>query len=529
MTDLLIHGGLIIDGTGNDPAAGDVLIEDGRITTILQPQTPPHHQAATVIDASGLVVAPGFIDIHTHSDVSVLLDGRAQSKIHQGVTTEVTGNCGFSPFPLTPSHLHDHLALLAGIGDDPVQPTWTDLDGYADAVEHAGIALNIAPLVGHGQLRIATAGLAEHAGTETIGAMRALLSELLEQGAFGLSTGLTYVPSRYADSAELEALCTTLAGYGRLYATHSRADGFAGAAEASTLGRRTGARIQFSHLAINQPGLWGQAESLLKIFDDGRRGGADIACDVYPYDASASALTQYLPPWVQEGGVDTMRARLADPGILARAESELAAGWGAGGRIPWHWDRVVLSRTDGVLDAPEGATVQDAAAAAGVSPARYTLELCREGGNRVQVVLFYRVEHDMRTFLRHPHTLIGSDGSALPYQQHGRRPHPRAYGAHARVLGRYTRELGDLELTTAVHKMTGAVAERLGLTDRGVLRADAVADLVVFDPETVIDHATYLEPCQPPSGIRDVVVNGELVLAGGIQTAARPGRVLRSR
>lgn len=223
----------------------------------------------------------------------------------------------------------------------------------------------------------------------------------------------------------------------------------------------------------------------------------DAACDVYPYDASASDLTQYLPAWVQEGGVSVMRERLGDAGTMRRAKTDLTDGWGEDGRIPWFWDRVMLARTAGIAGAAEGATIEAAADEADMSPARYVLELCRDGGNRVQVVLFYRTEEDMRTFLRYEHCTLGSDGSAIQYKQDGRKPHPRAFGAHARMLGRHVRELSDLDLSAAVHKMTGAVADRLGPRDRGILRSGLVADIAVFDPGTDADQATYVDPCRP--------------------------------
>lgn len=525
--DLLIRGGMVYDGTGANPDRRDVLIRGGRIDALTTGDSDV--EAARVVDARGLAVTPGFVDIHTHSDVSVLLDGRAQSKVHQGVTTEVAGNCGFSAFPLVEARARDHLDLLAGIGDDPVQPSWRDLAGYADALDDAGIAVNVAPLVGHGQLRIAAAGMTERLSDDDLRSMRTLLIESLEQGAFGMSTGLTYVPSRYAGTAELEALCCTLAEHDALYATHARGNGFSGVVEAVGLGRSSDVRVQYSHIALNEPKSWGRSAELLELFDDARAEDVDAACDVYPYDASASALTQYLPAWVQEGGVAGMRERLADADVMSRAERGLAAGWGEGGRIPWFWDRVVLARTDGIAGAIEGVTIEAAAAAAGTTPSRFVLELCREGGNRVQVVLFYRTEDDMRTFLRYPQCTIGSDGAAIPYAADGRKPHPRAFGAHARVLGRHVRELGDLTLAEAVHKMTGAVAERLGLRDRGTLRPGMAADIAVFDPLTVSDQATFLHPSRPPIGVRHVVVNGELVIDDGAQTTARPGKVLRSR
>ena len=349
MGDLLIRGGMVIDGTGAAPVRSDVLVRDGRIEALLNGAADV--EAERVVDADGLVVAPGFIDIHTHSDISVLLDGRAQSKVFQGVTTEVVGNCGFSAVPLTEESLSDHLDLLAGLGDDPVCPSWRDLAGYAEAVADAGVAVNVAPLVGHGQLRIAVAGMTDRLSDDQVARMQALLAESLDQGAFGLSSGLTYVPSCYADARELEVLCATLTERHAMYATHARGDGFTAVAEAVALGRATGVRVQYSHIALNDPDHWGRAAHLLREFDGARAEGVDIAYDVYPYEASASALTQYLPAWVQEGGVAAMRDRLADADTMRRAEISLAAGWGRDRRLPWLWDRVVLSRTDAVTTA----------------------------------------------------------------------------------------------------------------------------------------------------------------------------------
>ena len=530
--DLLIRGGMVYDGSGAAPCLVDVGVSGRQIAWV---GDGAEVRATRVIDASGQVVAPGFIDIHTHSDLSLLIDGRGQSKVAQGVTTEVTGNCGFSPFPINPEHMQLHLDLLAGIGDDALDLAWTDLEGYRQVAQDKGIALNIAPLVGHGALRIAAMGLSSAAAdAQQLERMRELLSRLLDQGAFGMTTGLTYVPSRYAPTSELVALCEILAARGRLYASHARDKDLLGddhrygpLNEALHLGRATGVKVQYSHAAINTPSEWGSAGAWTARFEDAVRQGLDAAFDVYPYDASSSALTQYLPAWVQEGGVAAMRERLSEAQTMARAEADLALGWSAN-RIPWLWDRVVLARTDGLLGAKEGLSLQDAAAQAGMGPARYTLELCREGGNRVMVVLFYRTEEDMRTFLKCHHALVGSDGSAIPFDQGSRQPHPRNFGASVRVLGRFVRDMGDLDMASAIHKMSGGVADRLGLIDRGRIESGKAADIVVFDPLEVRDRGTYLRPCQKASGVSHVLVNGELVVEQGEQTEARPGRVLRA-
>jgi len=530
--DVLIRGAQMVDGTGAPPRLADVAIR-GRLIAHVGDGSVVN--ADHVIDARGQVVAPGFIDIHTHSDISLLLDGRGQSKVTQGVTTEVTGNCGFSPFPINPEHMQLHLDLLAGIGDDALELTWTDVEGYRQEAERRGIAVNIAPLVGHGALRIAAMGVdSAAASAEQLATMQTLLGSMLDQGAFGLTTGLTYVPSRYAPTEELVSLCETLAQRQRLYASHARDKDLLGddhrygpLNEALHLGRTTGARVQYSHAAINTPSEWGSAGLWTERFDKAVQQGLDAAFDVYPYDASSSALTQYLPAWVQEGGVAAMRERLLDEAVMARAQADLALGWSAH-RIPWLWDRVVLARTDGLLGAREGQSIEAAAAVAGKTPEGLTLELCREGGNRIMVVLFYRTEEDMRTFLTCRHSVMGSDGSAICFDQGSRQPHPRNFGATARVLGRFVRELKDLDLATAIAKMSGRVAERLRLHDRGTLATGKAADIVVFDPSEVRDRATYLAPCQQASGISHVFVNGVAVLTQGRQTAARPGRVLRA-
>ena len=530
--DMLIRNATVFDGTGAPPVELDLGVQGDRIVFMGQAST---QRARVDLDARGLVASPGFIDIHTHSDMSLLIDGRGQSKVSQGVTTDVTGNCGFSPFPINPAHLALHLDLLAGIGDDPAPLAWTDLEGYRQTAEARGIALNIAPLVGHGALRIAAMGVRSDAATQTeMQAMCDSLSLLLDQGAFGMTTGLTYVPSRYAPTAELLSLCQVLAARQRLYATHARDQDLEGddhrygpLREALHLGAAAGVRVQYSHAAINTPSEWGSAADWTRRFDQAVDQGLDAGFDVYPYDASSSALTQYLPPWVQEGGVAAMSERLQHADVMARAEADLLKGWSAH-LIPWLWERVVLARTDGLLGTQEGQNLQQAAGQLGISPAQLVLRLCRDGGNRVMVVLFYRTEADMRTFLTHPRSVMGSDGSAMCFDQGHRRPHPRNFGASVRVLGRFVRELGDLDLATAIAKMSGRVAERLRLHDRGTLALGQAADIVVFDPAQVADRATYLRPTQAAAGVCHVLVNGCLVLHEGEQTSARPGRVLRA-
>lgn len=527
--DLLFRGAIVIDGTGADSIVTDVAVSGGRIVAVGDLAA---MRAGREMDLTGKVLCPGFIDIHTHSDLSLLLGPEGESKVLQGVTTEVTGNCSISPFPVAPDRLVQHTDHLDWIGYDPVlKLSWTDLDGYAKQLAENPPALNIAPLVGHGAVRTAVMGHDQRPPTpDELAEMRVLVRESLDQGAFGMSTGLTVVPSAYADTNEVRELLRVVAGRGALYATHARSpvgEGFPEVAEAIATSLAVGARLQFSHAAINEPAKWGRADEVVAMFEDAERQGLDIGFDVYPYAASSSPLIQYIPGWVQAGGLDAMRTRLADPAERERAERELAAGWAGG--IPWLWDRVVISRGGPGHEWCVGMSIEDAARQADVEPAAFTLDLCRGHGNNVQAVLHYRVEDDVRTFLAHRLSVIGSDGIALPLAQNGSQPHPRSFGAYPRVLGRYVREQRVLSLTEAVHKMTGAVADRLRLTDRGRLHPDAVADLVVFDPHTVIDHATFTDPGRAPTGITHVLVNGTFVVDDGKHTNARPGQVLRRK
>jgi N-acyl-D-amino-acid deacylase len=526
---VLFRNATVIDGTGAPARIASVMVQDRVITAIGDLAS---EGADRVIDAEGLVLCPGFIDIHTHSDITVVLDPACESKVLQGVTTEVTGNCSFSPFPLSPERgeLHDDHLRRLGNGTPPLD--WVDLDGYARTVEANPPALNIAPLVGHGTVRVAVLGIDQRDATpDELEEMRRLLARELDQGAFGFSTGLTHVPSAYGNEAEVTELVRVVASRGALYATHARIDddidGFGSVEEAIRTARAAGARLQYSHAAINHPDRWGRADEVTALFEEARESGMDVGFDVYPYDASSSSLTQYLPPWVQDGGTEQMRERLADPEVLARAERDLAAGWFGG--IPWLWDRVLIIRTGAGDEWCVGKRLDEAAATAGMTPAAFTLHLCLKHGNDAGVVLFYRTEEDMQTFLAHPMSMVGSDGSAVALDQGSLLPHPRGFGTYPRILGRYVRELGILPLTDAIRKMTGAVADRLQLSDRGIIREGLVADLVLFDPDVVIDNADFATPTRPPSGILYVMVNGELAVDEGHQTDARAGRVLRRR
>ena len=515
MTTLLLRGASSVDGSPLD-----VGLRDGRIVSV----GGGFRGATRELDLGGLVLAPGFIDIHTHSDVSLLHDPAGESKVLQGVTTEVVGNCGFSAFPVHPSRrdmLADHLSRL---GDARASLSWKDFDGYAAALDAARPAINVAALVGHSALRIAAmADPYGPASPDDIARMRRLLDAALAAGAYGMSTGLTHTPSALGDTAEVTALVEICARHDALYATHARAAAgreLAAIDEAVETVRAAGARLQFSHLALNDPAYWGRATDALDRFDTARAEGLDVAFDVYPYDASSSALIQYLPPWVQAGGSGGLRANAADHSWRSRALHAVREGFFGG--IPWHWDRVTVTAA-GPRGDLNGQTIAAIALARGEAPERVMLDLCVELGDAVQVVLHYRTEADMTAFLAHPLSVVGSDGNALPLAG-ADLTHPRAFGTFPRVLGRYS---GMLGLAEAVRKMTLEPARRLGLTDRGRIAEGAVADLVAFDPDKVMDRATFADPRRAPAGIALVMVAGETVVRDGAVTEARPGKVLR--
>jgi len=524
MLDLVVGGGSVLDGTGGPPRRADVGIADGRVVALGDLSAT---EAGSRIDATGFTVAPGFVDLHSHSDLSLLSAPDAPSKVRQGVTTEINGNCGMGPFPNPAARAAEVRSANANIDNDlAVAWDWQDLPGYAGAVERTGIALNQALLAGHMPLRVAAAGQAARPldGAETA-ALIGYLEAALDDGAIGFSTGLMFPPAMFAERDELLAIGRTVARYDRLFAAHFRNYSdrmLEGVEEMLDIARATGCRMQLSHLAVAGRRNWGKVPRALELIDAARRDGLDVACDIYPYIAGSANLSQLLPEWAQAGGAPGIVERLGRPADVDRVlhdwETELFFGW----------DEIEVASLEPGLEETLGLTVDQVGHRWAMDGGRAAMELIRRSEDRVTMVAYGRSEEDLRAVLRHPATSIGSDGLAMtPDGPSGAgRPHPRNYGCYPRFLGRYVRDGGLVPLEEAIAMCTSRPADRAGLTDRGRIAEGAAGDLVIFDPATIHDRATFQEPALAPVGVRDVIVAGASVVRAGAVTGSRPGRVL---
>lgn len=521
--DFVLRGGTVVDGTGAPARRADVAVRGGRIAEIGAALA----GGATAIDVSGLVVSPGFIDLHSHADFTVFGAPDAVTQVAQGVTTLVTGNCGFSPFPITSEHRDELLGhrLLAGDG----AWDWWTAGEYAEAVDALPLGVNLALQVGHGALRIAAMGSADRPPTKAeLDRMRALVRDAARDGVVGFSTGLIYAPGTFASTDEVVAIATEAAGAGLLYSTHLRNEGTRLAEaveEALTISRRSGIRLEISHLKAAGKPAWGTVGQALELIEDARRAGLDVGADQYPYTASSTTLTASLPAWAMDGGVPALLARLADPVETERIVAALDADF-----QHTYWpDRTVIAHTPpGPYDSYVGRTVMDVAADRGFGPSRALVEILRGQQGQVSVVQHSMDEADVRQVMSRPYVAVASDGWVLECPGEGR-PHPRSLGTFVRMLGHYRRDEGLVDLPEAVRRMTSLPASRLGWLDRGVVRVGAVADLVAFDPDTVRDNATFDDPWQLATGVQYTLLAGVPVLAHGVPTGTPAGRIIRHR
>ncbi len=526
MDDIVIHGGQVIDGSGAPGRFADVVVTNGRIVAIDSGQV---RTARRVIDATGQVVAPGFIDIHTHSDFTLPLNPRAESKIRQGVTTEVLGNCGFSAAPALPGRveiLRDYLAASA---------PWLEFreTTFANYMKSfPATVVNTVMQVGHNTLRLMAMGMEDRPPRpDELALMQRLLEEALEAGALGLSSGLFTAPGIFAQTDELIALGHTLHRHGAAYASHIRDEAnrvFEAVQEAIAVGEACGIHVQIAHLKLSGTDNWGGAARLLAAINAARQRGVQVDCDQYPYTTASNPLRNLLPTWVQEGSMETMLQRLSQPAIRSRMREELAVhGLNNFGRIPsWEAVRIAISPYQ---PGYAGRTIADIARSRARDPLDTVCDYLIADRGHTRILVTSMDEADVQSIVRSPTVLVGSDGTSLaPYGTTGQgKPHPRFYGTFPRVLGRYVRDLGLLSLPQAIYKMTGGSAAALRLVDRGLIREGYWADITIFDPQTIADRATYDDPHQYAAGISTILVNGVAVIDAGEHTGELPGQVLR--
>ena len=520
---VLITGGTIVDGTGTTPYPGSLLIEQGRIVAVLPER--PTASAEMIIDAEGLAITPGFIDLHSHADFTLQGCPAATSQLHQGVTTLLTGNCGFSPFPVAD---RDRLIAATSFLSSDLDWSWTDLAGFADVQDRQRPAINVALQVGHNALRLAAMGEAQRPPTRAeLDRMRLLLRSAAEQGAYGFSTGLIYAPGSYADTAEVRELVAEAGACGLLYSTHVRNEGsrlIEAVDEAIEAARAGDARLEISHLKAAGPANHGKVNAALEQIEQARTAGLDVACDVYPYVASSTTLTTRLPDWAMDGGIPELLQRIADPEQQHRIVQALRD----------QADRQLAPVSVTIASGSDfGTTLAEAAQRRGVDASAATLALLAENDGAVSVINNSMDPDDVAVALGYRHSSVASDGWIMTGpNDHGwgeGHPHPRNFGTFPRALGHYRRTEGLFDLAEAVRKMTSLPASRLQWSDRGVLRPGAIADVVVLDPDRVADRADFGKPWQLSVGIRDVLVGGVPVLADAAPTGARPGRVIRRR
>ncbi len=532
MLDLIIRNGTVIDGSGAPGMRADVGVGDGHILVVGDLSG---SIGMREIDAAGRCVSPGFVDIHTHSDMSTLVNPRMESKIRQGVTTEIGGLCGISLAPLGSADTPAAASVARDVAKIGMQRTWLGLADLYARVEQTGLACNYASFVGHGVIRAAVMGYDDRPPTDDERAgMQTLLRQAMADGALGLSTGLIYPPGIFAQTEEITELCGVLRATDGLYTSHIRNEGnalHAAVDEFVAVCRDAGVRGQMSHHKADGKANWGKVHGSLKQLEDARAAGVDVMCDQYPYTAYSTGLAMVLPPWALDGDRAANLRRLDDPAARDRIRADIADGLPGWENMAMEsgWENMVVT---GAPHMPEcaGQSIAQIAEARGGDEVDATCALLIAHQMDVSIVGHSMDEDDVETVMRWPLTSIGSDGSALaPYGPLGAgTPHPRSYGAFPRVLGRYVRERGTLKLEEAVHKMTGLPAARLNLAQRGLLRTGYWADLAIWDAATIADTATYAAPHQYPIGIAQVIVNGTIVInERGEQSGTLPGRILR--
>jgi len=515
---IIIRNGRIVDGTGCPWFKGDVGIEGDRIFGVGDLS---EFKAEVEIDARGLVVCPGFVDVHTHSDTSFLVNPRADSKIMQGVTTEIVGNCGNSAAPIT-----DFGKTYYSNSNryDAIDWDWTSVAEYYDRLEANGLPLNVGTLIGHGTVRASVMGYEARApSTGELEQMKGLVEQGMRDGAFGLSSGLKYAPGCYAETDEVVELCKVANKYGGIYATHLRNQALKvieAAEEAIDIGRKTGIPVHIAHIKVRGRSVWGKGWNYLRIIEDARQEGIDVTFDQYPYDKCGSSAS--IPIWALEGGAESLLNRLRDPVHRKKIESE----------IPEHEDWVGPEYTIIGKFAPnskyEGKNLADISKLRNKTPESTVCDLVLESNGHVRLLMHFGWEEEIRNFMKHHLMMVGSDGSSITTKEMGK-PHLRNYGTYPRFISKYVLGQGIISLEDGIRRATSFPARRFGLFDRGILRQNMIADLVLFNPKTITDIGTYMDPQKHPKGIEYVLVNGTISVEKETFTGKLTGKTLKHK
>jgi len=516
MFNLIIKNGKILDGSGNDWFNFDLGILNDKIEFIGNLNK---KDGESLIDAKGKIVSPGFIDIHSHSDISAIIYPTSDSKILQGVTTEVVGNCGFSLAPVKKENLELFKNFIGNEISSQLTWNWRTMDEFYQEVEKIGNSVNFVPLVGHGSLRVAVMGYDNREPTDNeLREMKNLLENEMKSGYFGMSTGLEYAPASYSKREEIIELAKVLNKYGGIYATHIRNEGsdvIEAINEAITIAKEAGVPLEISHIKVIGKNNWDKDEKILKLIYDSRKKGIEVNADVYPYTASHTTLTILLPSWVLEGGIKNALNKLQDLQTREIIKNEINK------RKP-DWDKITIPLYN-------GKSIKDLSAEWNIDPFETFVKLLLDNSGDVSIISHSMREKSVEKFIVSPLISIGSDSS-------GRKPgigtlggltHPRAYGTFPRIISKYWREKNLISLPEAIRKMTGLPASKLRLPKRGLIKEGFYADLVIFDPEKISDLATFSEPTKYPIGIDFVIVNGVIVVKKGKHTNKRPGKIIK--
>ncbi len=526
MFDILITNGRVIDGAGNPWKWADVAVQGERIVAV---GTLRGAAAKHSINADGQFVTPGFVDFHTHSDLQPLADPLYECKTRQGVTLDVIGQDGLGLAPVTDETAAQLRSQLAGWNGDPlnVEWNWRTITEYLDRFDNT-TAINVAMLAPHGTIRMLVMGTDNRAPTDDeLNQMRALVDQCMREGCVGLSTGLTYTPGMYATDNEIVELCKMMRPYGGYYCPHHRNYGshaIQGYSDSVEIARRAGVPVNLTHAHFGFPVNKNRAPELLAVFDKARAEGVDVTLDTYPYIAGATYMHAILPSWVHEGGIDATLARLQNPETRARIQREIeVTGSDSWHNMPVDWHLIQIGGTPhGIDEWAIGMRIDDAAKQAGMTSFDYYCDLLIRTRLGTSQLAFIGNEENVQAILQHPIHLVGSDGIVV-----GAMPHPRGFGTHARFLAHYVRDMGLLSWEEGIRHMTSGATQRLGFLDRGLVLPGMMADLVVFDPDTIQDTATYENPRQHPRGIAHVINNGVRVIEKAQHTGATPGRALR--